>query len=679
VPTTGQATYNVSLIGADTVPGSTTVDGIAGSGQMKVNFASGSLALTGTLSGIYNTAVQPFSSTATIASNGALTGNFQIGATASQTGALTGNFYGPAAQEVGAAFSDHWTDGSGYVATGVILGRVYVPPVPGTSFSQLNGIDNLTGDGVRPFYGSVLSTPAAMNAQITVDSASGLASVGLNGPIIANSAIASDQFVQSAQTTASTMADVINAIPPTTGPQYILPGQLYVLSSPQTDYVRAVAWIYPVNEGAGDPFGIATIGFATPVSSIPLTGFAGFAVDVDAINEKPGGVRSEVVGTGTIGVEFATGQVTTIGTLNTTGGTGPSSIGSWYGVATLSGSDGTMAGRMTVAGGTSATGFYGLWQGRLYGPNATEVGAVFNLGGVDGLLSGTMIGAYDGTITDSPATLANPGTAFPPVTENAVAIAAITDSTQTQINPQNTGAISYDTASNTYTVTLTNEYLGSVSTTSSTIALNSANADAANSNATFAAYSGPNYTARMFNTGSGNPVIQLSYTTFASVTQTLTEPGSSQSYPKTTYILYGLPTQSLSMPTSGTASYSGVAYGSGTMVGNTVDVTGTGTMSANFGAGTISATLNLHYSPAPNYYDVPGSDTITYQGVISGNSFSTNANRTVNSNANYPATGSFAGTFNGPAANEVGATWALQYDTISSRSNLAGVFVGKKN
>jgi hypothetical protein len=151
----------------------------------------------------------------------------------------------------------------------------------------------------------------------------------------------------------------------------------------------------------------------------------------------------------------------------------------------------------------------------------------------------------------------------------------------------------------------------------------------------------------------------------------------SSNYPVDHFEVFGLNTSATAMPTTGTASYSGVVYGRGSdpaVSSGDVSVGGTGTVNANFGAGTLTASLNINVTPV-NGGATQSLGSFGYSGTISGSSFNANAYAITPNAAGY-----INGGFFGPIANEFGGVFTLDTNLNSSQAgNLAGVIVGKKN
>jgi len=119
-------------------------------------------------------------------------------------------------------------------------------------------------------------------------------------------------------------------------------------------------------------------------------------------------------------------------------------------------------------------------------------------------------------------------------------------------------------------------------------------------------------------------------------------------------------TPTVSMPATGTASYTGIVRGSGVRNdGLLLDVAGTSNLTANFGAGTVEGHLFLG----------PTLGTASLQGVsISGNQLSGNLH------GNQINTGNIHGAFYGPQAQEMGGNWAVK----ANQWQATGIFTGKR-
>ena len=127
VPRTGSGSYIVDLLGVIASNGSVLgVHAIRGSGTLDVNFANGNITTSGNINasplpGGGYAAPGSFMGTATLSSSAnAFAGTLRLSESEPFTGPLNGRFYGPAANEVGAAFSG--TGQNFGVVAGTIIG-----------------------------------------------------------------------------------------------------------------------------------------------------------------------------------------------------------------------------------------------------------------------------------------------------------------------------------------------------------------------------------------------------------------------------------------------------------------------------------------------------------------------------------------------------------------------------
>jgi len=170
---------------------------------------------------------------------------------------------------------------------------------------------------------------------------------------------------------------------------------------------------------------------------------------------------------------------------------------------------------------------------------------------------------------------------------------------------------------------------------------------------------------------SGAP-IQLTYLSYGSWFRNDTSTGQK----RTSYLLFGYPTGTSDMPRTGSATYQT------SVSANMIDarfasvetaVGGTATFSADFGSASVNTNLTVDYV-----------GTFNGTGAISGNQFS----GSFSSSDPFFKSGSFAGGFFGPAANEMGYAFAIQTGSEDPYAYagpapfmtwVTGLVVGKKN
>jgi hypothetical protein len=219
--------------------------------------------------------------------------------------------------------------------------------------------------------------------------------------------------------------------------------------------------------------------------------------------------------------------------------------------------------------------------------------------------------------------------------------------------------------------------------------LSPANRDAANSNATFDAYSGTitinrglgpenfPYTARLLNLAATNPTLKLTYSGLGSYVMPV---DTVRNITDRHYFVYGVPTPSLNAPRSGTGTYVGIALGTGIVetrnnngsTHNLYDLAGTNVFNANFASSAFTSTLQLTGTDRSNGASVNFSP-YSFNGTIFRQTFTTADNgRTMN------------GSFFGQNAEEMGAYFRI-FDTVIGAnptdtvlSDFYGAIVGKR-
>lgn len=220
-------------------------------------------------------------------------------------------------------------------------------------------------------------------------------------------------------------------------------------------------------------------------------------------------------------------------------------------------------------------------------------------------------------------------------------------------------SISYNATTQTYTL--------SAITTPGTTQPTTASYGPAQANATAGSYGGAT-SANGVTTVSSlqlNLATALTYSDIALWKTGATQADFSQNFNEI-YVSYGIRTQASDMPRTGTASYSLgiVGDGAGANVG------GSGTLSANFGTGTVAVSLT------PEYIYAQGRSSfgpITGTGTISSTTASF-----ASSIAATGYTGTVNGTFYGPQAAEAGGSFVINAAGTGAVV-AAGAFAGKKN
>ena len=380
---------------------------------------------------------------------------------------------------------------------------------------------------------------------------------------------------------------------------------------------------------------------------------------------------------------FATGAVTGSGTVQYTedlysSPTAPDS-GTFTLAATNASANNSFAGSFNFAG---LGAYSGPLKGRYYGPTAQEVGASFTA-------TSTAGGVASGSIIGTQAALPPP-----PPSPGLLQLTGVThfqdyvagDHSGPWLVQQsnsflNTLTLSYDAPSQTYTFN-SGRYAPTV--------LAPANIDAANTNSNFTSYAladAVNSTvtsAKVFNPGPANTLLNLTYTSFADITVTSTDP-LRPSYPAEYYLPFGLITPISAFPVRGSASYSGIIYGSavnwvlnpGGYAVTNYNLSGTTGLSVNFASSSFTAAMNFTGTPvsggsATNLGTTNFTGTIGRDGV--GQQF-------LSGGATSGYSSNLLGYLFGPTANEYGFAFTLTQGAPNTypSSSFQGVSFGKKN
>jgi hypothetical protein len=168
----------------------------------------------------------------------------------------------------------------------------------------------------------------------------------------------------------------------------------------------------------------------------------------------------------------------------------------------------------------------------------------------------------------------------------------------------------------------------------------------------------------VFKPRSSNPEIQLAYTSF----------GITSGYYSSDFgfFAFGMPTPASAVPVTGSASYNALVVGRPLDINGVI--TGDATLQFNFGAGTLSGSLD----PVLNYNGVE-TDLGSYAFVntvfgVGSASFSGGL-----SHSGTSTLGSFDGRFTGPAAQEL-MRWIAPYRNPTNQqwNEMFGIMVGKK-
>jgi len=415
-------------------------------------------------------------------------------------------------------------------------------------------------------------------------------------------------------------------------------------------------------------------GIPTQAGGMP-TGTATYDVYLLGATTEPGDspklFRTSLFQAGQLEANFGTGTVNVDGmtTVFNSNGGGPTGGNYAYsGSANISSTG--FSGTFTLAG------VAGTWQGSFFGPAAEEVGAAFrsNNGTFD--YSGTMVGASDPAfryLSDGFLDLNGPSS-FSSV---AVSSSSDVDSVTGDILSQSISVgsaldcctVSYDPTSNNLW-RFSNDH-----------PFDDTQIDSGASDDQFTAYANdldPNieHTARLLKPGPGNSLVELTYTSFAIVERTSGYSDSSTSQ----MFVFGFETDLIQVPTTGSASYTGVAQGFASS--NGADsifylVDGTSSISVDFAAATWNGALSLTGNDRNSTGSRNFGDFTIEGGLVSGGNL-----HQAEVFSGLTDVGIANGYFFGPFAEEVGGTFMIAMpdtDHAGHTLDIRGLFMGKQD
>ena len=435
------------------------------------------------------------------------------------------------------------------------------------------------------------------------------------------------------------------------------------LSSGQ-NYAGLGFWIHETVNGNSESatYNSFTYGFPTTATAVPRTGGAAYNTLMFGLMGSTSQPLRAVSGNGTLNVDFASGLLAVSMTGNETV-TYPSSAtitgGAFQANAQLSSGDGTFAGSAnysatvgSFSGNAHSAFLSGPLSGRFYGPTAQQLGASFYLtDGVGDDLAGSLLGNQAGAATTN-LTLTDVITTQTFTTAGARvfstvpgAIAQVQD--QLTLPAAAATGVTYAPVGGSGTATF-------------------APSDAvASSNPNFTAYqqttAGTTSQLALYKPGSSNTELALTYTGFGSWQQTQAS-GFNQ-----TYFVYGLPTTASALQArTGSAIYTGVAYGTAINTGTnaTQSLTGTSVFNMNFVNKSMVGSITLSSF---------GTFAVTAPfGVGSTNQFTT---LTLTQAAGVG--GSMSGRFYGPSAEEFGGPFSINVNGGTNYA-IAGAAAAKR-
>lgn len=440
-----------------------------------------------------------------------------------------------------------------------------------------------------------------------------------------------------------------------------------VLTNPGTSghltyqYVGSGIWQHVTPNGRASSADLAafTYGVETPDGALPRTGTAAYAIDLRGVASGP--VASTLDGTGTLQANFASGEVTTNGSLNQhyLDNTNYVAFGKFSGTAQISSASNSFDGVLRL-------GFFnadGTMSGRFYGPNADEVGATFQLmDGSSAVAIGTITGRQDPTVPLVNTRLTD--LRYDQSFDIAEVRRSLTYSSSGVVSGmggpfEENAALAYSASDGSY----------SVATGVGVFAFNPSDIDPSRSDNRQTVYensSGPfSYNLTLYKDGPSNDQIALTYASFGhlQILDGTTSPISTTKID--TYFAYGLKTTQA--PVSGTGHYDGLIFGQADAISRTNTLTNynlseTASLDVNFPSTLVTGTiapvgtdLNTGTTRSFGTYSVVGpgdlvpgtSGTGTVLGSLSGALYGPNAEE-------------FAGIFHIISPNDQGTTDFVQ-------------------
>jgi hypothetical protein len=552
------------------------------------------------------------------------------------------------------------------------------PPATQTLGQALSGSPDLTNNAAS--IQVALSTPAGVvqngtsqSPSLTVhyDAASAAYTLTLGSgseSFAASDLQTSSTAIQSVYEKSNTDSLNLFAGSPTSGKSYVYGGM--------------GAWQQNTTSGSvqNTTFTTFAFGLQTPAAAVPRTGAAEFDVDVVGAVTEPGQAPLYIGGPGDFDVDFLSGVFSLSATTNQTNVVSEATTtGGIYvtGAGHLSSTGATFSG--TSSFWDSSYNLGGPMSGRFYGPNGQELGGSFS--GSDnngGTMAGSFYGTQSTTAPSSNLTLTN-------------LIADQRFSTLGQVLEigNGTGGVVVDISSQPGGISLQQNTDGTFTTYPAFSNETRASFTAANKVASplpnFTTYqttvvdatSGDSEPTEVeaYNVGASNSELALTYTSLGIWRQSNIAGNNEQD---TIYYVYGIQTpQTIVQHLTGQGQYSGVVYGGavdGTN-GQQFNLTGSSTFDVNFSSQSFTGGFNLNgtgMNGAPNR----NLGAFNFTGQIG---YSQNTGVITQAGSNV---GSLALLFNGPAAEELGASFQAVVGgngAALSSTYISGVMAAKKN
>lgn len=176
-------------------------------------------------------------------------------------------------------------------------------------------------------------------------------------------------------------------------------------------------------------------------------------------------------------------------------------------------------------------------------------------------------------------------------------------------------------------------------------------------------------TLKLLNQSASNPLIVLTYVTYAK----WNVPQTSPIILADNYVVFGQVTPAANVPRTGSASYKAILDGTYQNRSGTYRLSGNANFVANFGNATMSVTAT------PIATSIANGSKLQF-GSLAGGGFIRASSSSFNAVTPYIGTTRFSsqGSFYGPQANEIGGAFTIKSSVGGSAGEGAGAFVGKK-
>ncbi|WP_157084736.1 transferrin-binding protein-like solute binding protein [Sphingomonas pituitosa] len=409
-----------------------------------------------------------------------------------------------------------------------------------------------------------------------------------------------------------------------------------------------------------------TYGLPTPAGVLPRTGTAAYKIDTFGLVSAPGGEPRSISGSGTFSLDLEQGLFSAYSSLQEmqlVSGGGTFGGGLEFNAGGKIAADGSFGGTLGYSGALGQAG--GTLAGRFYGPNGEELGATFSANNAAGLsVAGSFVGARDQTLRADNFTLTN-------LTHEQLFYTRFGRNIGGQLTWQN---------SETFTASsYSSGYSGGQFTLADKIA--STNPNFTTYKKSFPTSYDSQYqqpvTLELYKPGSANTELALTYATFGHwiTTEVI---GSSNKPRVDQYFVYGFNTPTAMFAArTGTAEYSGVAYGTGSTytTGEKYDVTGSSRFVVDFSAAKLNATLVLAGKAMSNGAGV-NFGSFDFAGTLS----SYGATGDASFIRDQSTLGTLAANFFGPDAGEVAATFYLNLpsNSVAPNTSITGAALAKR-